>query len=225
MAEAPTVARSELILGGQKSGKSRRAESLAAAWLAQAPAHRAVLIATAEALDDETARRQADQREALRTAGALRDRTKELEARLASARDALDQDDPEVARQMLTDAEGYVGQAEDEFGTSPRTAELRSQIAQERKAVERVAPLYGLTTPLIRFAPDAEPQQVMVAGQDIYVLDTGRNAVTAYRLTSDGEALADPAEGQVVLRSGDVVDGVTAGPLLDLAARAGEFIR
>ena len=28
------VARSELILGGQKSGKSRRAESLAAAWLA-----------------------------------------------------------------------------------------------------------------------------------------------------------------------------------------------
>ena len=53
MAEAPTVARSELILGGQKSGKSRRAESLAAAWLAQAPAHRAVLIATAEAHDDE----------------------------------------------------------------------------------------------------------------------------------------------------------------------------
>lgn len=142
------------------------------------------------------------------------------EARLASARDALDQDDPEVARQMLTDAEGYVGQAEDEFGTSPRSAELRSQIAQERKAVERVAPLYGLTTPLIRFAPDAEPQQVMVAGQDIYVLDTGRNAVTAYRLTSDGEALADPAEGQVVLRSGDVVDGVTAGPLLDLAWQA-----
>ena len=29
MAEAPTVARSELILGGQKSGKSRRAEARA----------------------------------------------------------------------------------------------------------------------------------------------------------------------------------------------------
>ena len=51
------VARSELILGGQKSGKSRRAESLAAAWLARSPAegpdHRAVLIATASAHDDE----------------------------------------------------------------------------------------------------------------------------------------------------------------------------
>ncbi|NLZ42663.1 MAG: adenosylcobinamide-phosphate guanylyltransferase, partial [Comamonadaceae bacterium] len=47
------VARSELILGGQKSGKSRRAESLAAAWLAAAPTHRAGLIATAGAHDAE----------------------------------------------------------------------------------------------------------------------------------------------------------------------------
>ena len=29
----PAIVRHELILGGQKSGKSRRAESLAAAWL------------------------------------------------------------------------------------------------------------------------------------------------------------------------------------------------
>lgn len=53
MTEGLAVARSEFILGGQKSGKSRRAESLAAAWLAAAPAHRAVLIATAQAHDDE----------------------------------------------------------------------------------------------------------------------------------------------------------------------------
>ena len=43
----------ELIVGGQKSGKSRRGEQLAAAWLTQSPAHRAVLIATARAHDDE----------------------------------------------------------------------------------------------------------------------------------------------------------------------------
>jgi adenosylcobinamide kinase/adenosylcobinamide-phosphate guanylyltransferase len=47
------VLRSELILGGQKSGKSRRAELLAQVWLAQAPDHRAVLIATAQPRDDE----------------------------------------------------------------------------------------------------------------------------------------------------------------------------
>jgi adenosylcobinamide kinase / adenosylcobinamide-phosphate guanylyltransferase len=57
MAEAASIARSELILGGQKSGKSRRAELLARAWLAQSASHRAVMIATAQAWDDEMARR------------------------------------------------------------------------------------------------------------------------------------------------------------------------
>ncbi len=53
MSEGLDIARSELILGGQKSGKSRRAESLAAAWLAQSPSHRAVLVATAQPMDAE----------------------------------------------------------------------------------------------------------------------------------------------------------------------------
>jgi len=49
--------RSELILGGQRSGKSRRAELLARDWLAQAPGHQAVMIATATAWDDEMLKR------------------------------------------------------------------------------------------------------------------------------------------------------------------------
>ena len=51
------VASSELILGGQRSGKSRRAEMLARTWLAQAPKHKAVLIATAQPWDDEMVER------------------------------------------------------------------------------------------------------------------------------------------------------------------------
>jgi adenosylcobinamide kinase/adenosylcobinamide-phosphate guanylyltransferase len=47
------VVRSEFILGGQKSGKSRRAEALAQHWLAEAPQRSALLIATAQAFDDE----------------------------------------------------------------------------------------------------------------------------------------------------------------------------
>jgi adenosylcobinamide kinase/adenosylcobinamide-phosphate guanylyltransferase len=43
----------ELILGGQRSGKSRCAEARAQAWLAGDPGHSALLIATAQALDDE----------------------------------------------------------------------------------------------------------------------------------------------------------------------------
>src|SRR6218665_3270603 len=57
MAEPLTIARRELILGGQRSGKSRRAETLAQIWLMQAPQHQAQLIATAQAYDAEMSER------------------------------------------------------------------------------------------------------------------------------------------------------------------------
>ena len=57
-----SIARSEFILGGQKSGKSRHAELLARDWLAQRADHRAVLIATAQPWDDEMRQRIARHR-------------------------------------------------------------------------------------------------------------------------------------------------------------------
>ena len=57
MHKSLSFARSELILGGQNSGKSRRAELLARDWLAHAPGHKAVLIATAQAWDEEMGER------------------------------------------------------------------------------------------------------------------------------------------------------------------------
>ena len=61
------LARSTFILGGQRSGKSRRAEMLARQWLDASTAHRAVLIATGQAWDNEMreriARHQRDRAE------------------------------------------------------------------------------------------------------------------------------------------------------------------
>lgn len=61
------VVRSELVLGGQKSGKSRRAEMLAAQWLAVSTDRQALLIATALPGDAEMheriARHQRDRAE------------------------------------------------------------------------------------------------------------------------------------------------------------------
>lgn len=51
------IAHSELILGGQRSGKSRRAEMLARQWLEADAAHQAVLIATAQPWDEEMQQR------------------------------------------------------------------------------------------------------------------------------------------------------------------------
>ena len=42
-----------LIIGGQRSGKSRHAERLGLRWLAQSDAHSVTVLATAVALDDE----------------------------------------------------------------------------------------------------------------------------------------------------------------------------
>lgn len=59
----------ELITGGQRSGKSRRAEDAACQWLAANPVHSALMLATAQAWDDEMrqriARHQADRAERL----------------------------------------------------------------------------------------------------------------------------------------------------------------
>ena len=65
---APQSLLKELIIGGQRSGKSRRAEALAQQWLLVA-GHRAVFIATAQAWDEEMreriARHQADRAQRL----------------------------------------------------------------------------------------------------------------------------------------------------------------
>lgn len=57
MTTMPSTITTEFILGGQKSGKSRRAELIARDWLARSPAHRAVLVATAQPWDEEMRQR------------------------------------------------------------------------------------------------------------------------------------------------------------------------
>jgi hypothetical protein len=137
------------------------------------------------------------------------------EARLLSAVDALDQDDQTTARALLTEANEYVLQGEEILGRTARSGDLLDQIRSEQQAVMQIKPLYGLTAPLATFGADASPQRVLVIDQDVYVLDTGRNEVLQYRLDANGETLA--GGGQVVLAEGDVVSGVTIGPLVDVA--------
>jgi adenosylcobinamide kinase/adenosylcobinamide-phosphate guanylyltransferase len=74
----------ELILGGQRSGKSRRAEALAAAWLAADARHEALLIATAVAGDDEM-RERIERHRADRALGVPRMATLEVGTDLAGA--------------------------------------------------------------------------------------------------------------------------------------------
>lgn len=138
------------------------------------------------------------------------------EVRYEAAMQALDQEDTSTARALLTESMNFLRRAEEMIGRTPRSAALQGLIDRDRRAVENITPLYGLTLPLISFPAEMTPRQVMVIGQDIYLLDTGRNEIVFHRLAADGESLASP-EGQVVLRTGDVVGGVAVGRLVDLA--------
>ena len=137
------------------------------------------------------------------------------QARLLSAQGALDQEDQATARALLTEAYGYVLQGEEILGRTTRSSDSIDQIRAEQQEVMQITPLYGLTTPLATFPADASPQRVQVIDQDVYVMDAGRGEVVKYRLDANGETLAD--QGQVVLREGDVVNGVAMGPLVDMA--------
>ena len=99
--QLPSVARSELILGGQRSGKSRRAEMLACQWLQSSAEHQAVLLATGQAWDAEMqariARHRADR--ALRVPGL---RTQEEPLALAAALQAASREDTLVVVDCLT---------------------------------------------------------------------------------------------------------------------------
>ncbi|MCS6826536.1 MAG: hypothetical protein NZ553_07995 [Caldilinea sp.] len=138
------------------------------------------------------------------------------EARYATAVQALDQEDATTARALLTEAAAFVRRAEEIGGRTERSVELMQLIERDRMAVERITFLYGLTLPLISFPPERAPQQLMVIGPDIYVLDGGRNEILYYRLGPDGESLTS-SDAQIVLRMGESVGSVTVGAPIDLA--------
>lgn len=138
------------------------------------------------------------------------------EARYATASQNLDQGDLTAARSMLTEASTFLLRAEEITGRTQQSQDLVSLIERDRQEVERTTALYGLTLPLLTFEPDQVPAQLMVVGQDLFLLDTGRSEVVAYRLAPDNESLEN-MEGQVVLRKGENVDGITVGALIDLA--------
>jgi hypothetical protein len=137
-------------------------------------------------------------------------------ARFDSAQNALDAGDKQSALALLSEARNYVDSAETIIGRTDVTAELTAATQGLVNEVADVQPLYGLTSPLVTFPEGAAPTRVLAVNQDIYVLDPARRLVESYRLDQTLEFVPE-AQGTPVLRQGDVVDGVTVGPLLDMA--------
>jgi len=175
-----TVARSEFILGGQKSGKSRRAELLARQWISALPDHRAVLIATAQPWDDEMrariARHQADRAE--RVPGMVT-----VEEPLALAKAIVQHSRPNtlVVVDCLTlwltnlrmpmeveTAECTGGQAAGRFAPCPPPAPRAPPLpAQNAQPSDLLAPVERAQAAMLLGAISAAPGPIVLVGNEI----------------------------------------------------------
>ncbi len=133
------------------------------------------------------------------------------------ARTALDNGDERgalsalsTARQSLREAEAITGARDDEIN------ELEVAIDGELRELYKVRSLYGLVNPLAVFPVEADPHALLVVGQDIYVLDRGRNLVERFRLDEQNEQLVED-QREIVLQQGQEVGGAQVGMLQDMA--------
>ncbi len=138
------------------------------------------------------------------------------DARFTSARQAFDTGDKIVARAQLTEALAHIDAATKLQGRSARASDLSARINTQLEKVLQVQPLYGLAAPLVKFPSDAQPRRVIVADQDIYVLDVGRQLVQHFLYDSKNNTVADP-EGEIILRQGELHNGATVDRLVDIA--------
>jgi hypothetical protein len=137
------------------------------------------------------------------------------EAQLLKAQQALGVEDKSTARSALSEAQRYLNEAVALIGVNERIRSLTERINAEMQSLLQVRSLYSLDFPLRQFPPDADPHRVVVFDQDVYVLDIGRQVVEFFR--TDPTRTVVQEDNGIILREGDVVEGITVGRLVDIA--------
>lgn len=140
----------------------------------------------------------------------------QAQVRYLNAQELLDNGNTAGAQAALAEAQSLLQGAVERIGYDARINELSAAIQTDLQETMQVVALYELVEPLIAFAADAAPHRLLVIDQDVYVLDRGRQEVLRYQLDPTGTAVVDEA-GEVVLKAGQTVDGVSVGRLVDMA--------
>ena len=137
------------------------------------------------------------------------------DSKLLEVQQALAVEDRATARSSLSEAQRYLDEAIVLIGVTDQIQELSEVIATELQDLLQVRALYSLDVPLLEYATDAEPQRIVVSNQDIYVLDSGNQAISHYRTNPERTLLEE--DNGAILKEGDAVSGVTVGRLVDIA--------
>jgi hypothetical protein len=123
---------------------------------------------------------------------------------------------PEAALGLMTEAEGFLLEAEKIKGVQPELTDLRDQIRQAADQIGKVQRLYYL--PQLRQYTDTGTKLagLVVEGVEVYVLDSGTNRLFHHQLDDLGETLL-PDEGDVLLvAQGQQVGNVPVGNLMGM---------
>lgn len=138
-----------------------------------------------------------------------------VQVKLAEAKSASD---AIAARQALMEADVLLTRAASYGQTGKDTEELSRQLGEQLDALDKVVRLYWL--PVLRSYEDtnAMPSRVLGHGIDIYVLDRGLGRIYKYLFNPLMDGLQELGAGvpDILLRTGDVRDNLTVGPLVDI---------
>ena len=135
---------------------------------------------------------------------------------LDAARAFLLREQLEQAQQELQLARNLIQSHRDLGGLTPQSKVLQHELDALWLDAFQIEPLVGLTVPLLTFDRDEKPEKVIVNIQNLFLLMDNRGSqVVKHRLD-----LIDTGEHnhrQVILREGNLVEGVRVGHIVDMA--------
>ncbi len=124
-----------------------------------------------------------------------------------------------VARAALVQAGELVDRAlqvQDDQTTRALAASIRASLDR----IDGVVRIDSRAT-VVDFSPVIQDKgdvtQVVVDGENLYVLDEGQDRLFRYALSADGRAVQEPGKHPVVMKKGDRVDGRAVAELLNIA--------
>jgi hypothetical protein len=124
--------------------------------------------------------------------------------------------DDAAARDLLSQAEASLTQAEASKPDEPTIGELRESIAGQQDKINRIERLYWVGQLRTYDDPATNLQRVIVNGLDVYVLDMGTDQVYHHRLDEVNDAL-EPDEGDPILvQRGQQVEAAVVGEMIDM---------
>ena len=136
------------------------------------------------------------------------------DSQLLQVQQALTVNDRATARAALSEAQRYLDEAIVLIGVTEQIQGLSEIITTELQDLLQVRALYSLDVPLVEYPSEAGPHRIIVADQDIYMFDSGRQVIEHYR-TNGQRTLLEENSG-TILREGQEVGGVQVGRLVDI---------